>query len=807
MVSAKYTEETPLKEVDFTAAAGAGAEAWAKEAQKTQEDSYKILYQKRMADAVVDGQLEGAKAEPQPASNWTEYGRRHNQAMQETYKSQVMMQGNKQLLSIYSQERNKPYTPENQNTYQQINESYINSTVDRVPDELKATTRQTLNTLATSYQNQYMKAGYKQQLQNSQFTFRNTAEEGKNNIVAATYQGGLPTEVANNAFNSQAKYILTAPGVTGASREQHLKSLGDATSESIINATNNNAQNRYQEAVASQNLEGQKLWGDALGMYQTPEGRTGLYNVFKKLHPNQAHVADPQKIYTLLEHIGNKNKHILSAQGEYWKGKYDDGFAGLKLGKVVPSGDINGLVSTNYDSGKVAELEAGNYFLQTTLPQARTRIGGLQDLLNKTNTPWKRQLILNDMKSLHDNPAAFGNTVKGDSPPVVTIPFSAEQSKLESEDTTANVRDPDLGINIVKGVYRQDQLAAIKTYTTERDRQVDSLGGHPRFLTNAQSKRLVGNIRTMTDPNDRAAAWKRIRPYSSPTDIVENAEGSKRDDMVVAMYPDHPELWTLMFNRGAIRNDAKTSELTKDVYASGEDTLAANPLLNNIRNGMGPKQFETFKSLVTTQMHTQALGNESPDLPHTSMHPGLNLLGLGFPTAYDAKIQNNIISNDLKNMGLIQASDSFFIPQEINGHPMNGALIGKFSTQLQAIAHEYAYVAPGQAPLSLGEQMANQMIGGSLTLGLTQDTAAVDKYINAGGPRIQTYNEAAKMTTYGRNGWAIRNGVNDIMFFKNKDGTEGSPMIGNTADLQRVVDGKETLKELMTKAGKVDYGR
>ena len=93
MVKTVYTEQTPLQPADFTAAAGVGASAWAKQFSTISDKAYDEAHTLALSKAATDGMREGLKGtDAETAESTTEVQRKYNENVQKTAGSVVTNQ-------------------------------------------------------------------------------------------------------------------------------------------------------------------------------------------------------------------------------------------------------------------------------------------------------------------------------------------------------------------------------------------------------------------------------------------------------------------------------------------------------------------------------------------------------------------------------------------------------------------------------------------------------------------------------------------------------------------------------------------
>jgi len=238
MVTAKYTESTPVQPVDFTAAAGAGAEAWAKTAQEVSSDAFKRLTNLKMEEAVTQGNIEGAKGtEAQPMSGGTAYATRFNQALEQSAQIDVHTKTLDHLSQLNQEYTAKPATIANAQEYAAKGEAWVAGVIQHAPASMQGMVQNTLKPLWQSFKGQYGDYTYKQQLQSNELQQRLQMQQVINNGGLAITKGGLVDQtLTQKHYEKSQELILSKPAVSNAQKLTALEHLAD---------TNANAFNDY----------------------------------------------------------------------------------------------------------------------------------------------------------------------------------------------------------------------------------------------------------------------------------------------------------------------------------------------------------------------------------------------------------------------------------------------------------------------------------------------------------------------------------------------------------------------------------
>jgi len=153
MVTAKYTEETPIQEVDFTSAAGRGQAAWANVFSQTEDMAYTKAQQLANAKAAQDGIDAVAKfglGAPYPDST-SEASQHYKQAVDRSQATLLQTQITSKASDLYLTAAEKGFTSDAAQTFKAEWQAYSRATLDRLPPHQRAQGFQNLTSIGAHY--------------------------------------------------------------------------------------------------------------------------------------------------------------------------------------------------------------------------------------------------------------------------------------------------------------------------------------------------------------------------------------------------------------------------------------------------------------------------------------------------------------------------------------------------------------------------------------------------------------------------------------------------------------------------------
>ena len=283
MVTAKYTESTPIQPVDFTQAAGAGAEGWAKLFATTENLAYQKGQQLADAQAAQNGVENVAKyglGAPYPDSS-SEAAQHYKQAVDRSQATLLQNQINSKGNELFQETAAQGFNPQTSEEFNNKWTAWTKATLDGLPQHQKAMGVQLMGAVGNHYGMQVATQVSKQLLQDKKLQSDLAIQEQGQHAVNYFYQGGQFTNPKmllgdQSLLSSLKDNILNAPG-TALQREAKLRN--------------------YQENILQANVTGSLQWlqqSQVKALQETnPEKRAEKLAIVKKEY-NQIQ-SNPQK--------------------------------------------------------------------------------------------------------------------------------------------------------------------------------------------------------------------------------------------------------------------------------------------------------------------------------------------------------------------------------------------------------------------------------------------------------------------------------------------------------------------------------
>ena len=192
MVTAKYTESTPIQPVDFTAAAGAGAEGWAKLFATTENLAYQKGQQLADAQAAQNGVENVAKyglGAPYPDSS-SEAAQHYKQAVDRSQATLLQNQINSKGNELFQETAAQGFNPQTSEEFNNKWTAWTKATLDGLPQHQKAMGVQLMGAVGNHYGMQVATQVSKQLLQDKKLQSDLAIQEQGQHAVNYFYQGG-----------------------------------------------------------------------------------------------------------------------------------------------------------------------------------------------------------------------------------------------------------------------------------------------------------------------------------------------------------------------------------------------------------------------------------------------------------------------------------------------------------------------------------------------------------------------------------------------------------------------------------------
>ena len=777
MVTAKYTESTPVQPVDFTAAAGAGAEAWAKTAQEVSSDAFKRLTNLKMEEAVTQGNIEGAKGtEAQPMSSATAYGQRFNQALEQSAQIDVHTKALDYFSQLNQEYTAKPATLDNAQEYAAKGEAWVAGAIQHAPPSMQGMMQNTLKPLYQSFKGQYGDYAYKQQLQSNELQERLQIKQVINDGRLALTKGGLvDPKLTQTNFDNSRKLIFSKRAVSTAQKLAAADDLADTYAVSLNDFFFQNTKNLLQNAVNSKNAPQIQAAQDTLNKYASDSA--SIARTIKRNYPLLKNYP-MAKLETIVRASGNDYRHGVAGQARQLQHEFDTAHEKQKLGYKVSGDDIvnlssaAGLVPTGNKS--LDKIKSWNNFLDDTGAAAH-QVGGYQNLLQTLTDPAQIKYVRTLQRQQETDAPAYLNRINRDKPLAQTMPLAANVLPDEQRIVKTALNDPQLGKDLLNDKYNSIERHGILNAIDQRKLQGLALGiPAVPFFTNEAAKNTVAHIQSMPTAVARGEAWNKLRSFGiAPTDVVSQAKDADPADMADAAFSNN-QIADIVKNYKVIHDAAR------DKYKTDVDTNAANLLQNptmiSIQQAVKPKLFKTIQQAVQGIGDSLTLGNTVRGLDMDFTHA---FGGYHESTLWESD-RNQIIDFVLKDMGVNRAeTQPLLIPQSVKGVAVNAFKVSRGANAQAKLAYKVAYV-PDQA--SFNPSKLAQAVTAS-TLNPEFAGMFFDIYTRM-NEQMDGDNRAAYFSNWDATHYVALSGSGRIMYYKNADGTRGNRMVGEIAALE-----------------------
>lgn len=778
MVTAKYTESTPVQPVDFTAAAGAGAEAWAKTAQEVSSDAFKRLTNLKMEEAVTQGNIEGAKgAEAQPMSGGTAYATRFNQALDQSAQIDVHTKALDHFSQLNQEYTAKPATLANAQEYAAKGEAYVAGAIQNAPRSMQGMVQNTLKPLYQSFKGQYGDYTYKQQLQSNELQERLQVQQVINNGGLAITKGGLvdKTLTQTNYENSQ-KLILSKRTISNAQKLAALGHLADTNANAFNDYFFQKTKNQLQNAVNSKNQPQIQATQDILNKYASNSGE--IAGILKRTYREILRNYPMAKLEKMVRLKGTEYRRGVAAQGRQFKHEFDTALDKQKQGYKVSGDDIVNLSSAAglvpKGSDYMAQITAGNNFLDAT-EAAGHQVGGYQNLLQKETNPDKIKYITGLQHLQERDSTAYLNRIGRDQDLAQTMPLSPNALPNEERIVKTALNNPQLGTDLLNDKYNSIDRNSILNAIDQRKLQGHALGiSTVPFFTNEQAKNTVAHIQSMPTAVARGEAWNKLRTLGiAPTDVVSQAKDADPADMADAAFSNN-QIADIVKNYKVI-HDAARGKYKTDVDTNAANLLQ-NPTMIAIQQAVKPKLFKTIQQAVQGIGDSLTLGNTVRGLDMDFTHA---FGGYHESTLWESD-RNQIIDFVLKDMGVNRSeTQPLLIPQSVKGVAVNAFKVSRGANAQAKLAYKVAYV-PDQASFN-PSKLAQAVTASTLNPELAGMFFDIYTRMNE---QMDGDNRAAYFSNWDSTHYVARSGSGRVMYYKNADGTRGNRMIGEIAALE-----------------------
>lgn len=294
MVRTVYTERTEIQPVDFTAAAGAGSEAWAKTLSGVGNEVYQVAQQKANSDAALAGIEEGLKGEEaKPWSNWTQANRIANEKMYQTQASTVSNDlattGDRVLQQAVTEHG---YGPEALNQFNHVFGAYSAATLGKVSVPLKSTVRKVAFAIKHRNETQLSKEALRQSTQYRQFNDRQNAHNSTVNMTNYVGAYGVTEDpIIRDGINDEINNNLTTFGrlnLPSATKAKIFSQYQESVTKAMINRESLNIYDKIKrvQALNPSNAADQvKVLRSRLAEFMDPEKSHKLVDQIFTNHP------------------------------------------------------------------------------------------------------------------------------------------------------------------------------------------------------------------------------------------------------------------------------------------------------------------------------------------------------------------------------------------------------------------------------------------------------------------------------------------------------------------------------------------
>jgi len=321
MVSAKYTEETPLKEVDFTSAAGAGAEAWAAAfnkgesiaAQKAQQDA-----DVKAAQAGTDAVAEHGLGAPYPDSS-SEAALHYRAAADKAMSSLINTQVASHVMNLYTEEAQKGWSESSAGDYSTKLKAYYNSTISDMPSNQRAIFMQASNTLGSHYGLQIAKNVGNQLQQDNKYNSAQTLNNLQQSLLPLMMDGGQLGPNAPQITAATSSILSSIESYPGTSTQKiaQAKQIGKSILQADIFGRLKTLQEARTRALGLSDPEKKKEQLDVVNsqiatIEKNPQGWIEKVRSSSNLYK----FADPQSGLTAYHQFATNLKQGLAAQSQ-----------------------------------------------------------------------------------------------------------------------------------------------------------------------------------------------------------------------------------------------------------------------------------------------------------------------------------------------------------------------------------------------------------------------------------------------------------------------------------------------------------
>jgi len=778
MVTAKYTESTPVQPVDFTAAAGAGAEAWAKTAQEVSSDAFKRLTNLKMEEAVTQGNLEGAKGtEAQPMSGGTAYATRFNQALEQSAQIDVHTKALDKFSQLNQEYTAKPATLANAQEYAAKGEGYVAGAIQSAPRSMQGMVQNTLKPLYQSFKGQYGDYTYKQQLQSNQLQDRLQIKQVINDGRLALTKGGLvDPKLTQTNFDNSLKLIFSKRTVSTAQKLRAADHLADTYAVSLNDFFFQNTKNQLQNAVNSKNAPQIQAAQDTLNKYASDSG--SIARTIKRNYPLLKNYP-MAKLEKIVRASGDDYRHGVAGQARQLQHEFDTAHDKQKLGYKVSGDDIvnlssaAGLVTKGKES--LDKINQWNNFLDDTRVAAG-QVGGYQNILQKLTDPEKINYVTTLQREQETDAAAYLNLIGRDQDLAQTMPLSPNALQDEQRKVKTALNDPFLGKDLLNDKYNSIDQPSIFNAIDQRRLQGHALGiPTVPFFTNEQAKNTVAHIQSMPTAVARGEAWNKLRTFGiAPTDVVSQVKDADPGDMADAAFSNN-QIADIVKNYKVIHDAA--GDKYKTAVATNEVNLLKNPTMISIQQAVNPKLFKTIQQAVQGIGDSLTLGNTVRGLDMDFTH----LFGAYHESTLWEDDRNQIIDFVLKDMGVNRSeTQPLLIPQAVKGVAVNAFKVSRGANAQAKIAYKVAWTPSGDGP-DWHHYLATYGFGEAPRAKVLAQYKALFTQI---GEQANADNRAAYIINYSRDQYAAVSGSGRLMYYENADGSQGAKMVGDIAALE-----------------------
>jgi len=809
MVTAKYTESTPIQPVDFTAAAGAGAEGWAKLFATTENLAYQKGQQLADAQAAQNGVENVAKyglGAPYPDSS-SEAAQHYKQAVDRSQATLLQNQINSKGNELFQETAAQGFNPQTSEEFNNKWTAWTKATLDGLPQHQKAMGLQLMGAVGNHYGMQVATQVSKQLLQDKKLQSDLAIQEQGQHAVNYFYQGGQFTNPKmllgdQSLLSSLKDNILNAPG-TALQREAKLRN--------------------YQENILQANVTGSLQWlqqAQVKALQETnPEKRAEKLAIVKKEY-NQIQSnpqkwvkgkieqsdffegVNPQAGLTALKTFKNNMMLGLAQQSQQATDTYDKLTLQIKNGNIPTQAGLNEYVNqAPYDKKgveRVKSLSQGVATVTDIFSEIATP-GALDAMLTKANkgtygdskyTNAIAKPLLDKLNTLKmTNPAAYGAFIYNRSSLTKQTQAKAYAQLRASPEQVQLVEgfagSPDMLTKIASGQnplnLAQDKIAN-QYYSGSKNLQ--RLSGIPEPLvstyTNEQYKSLNTYLQSLT-PSERIQSLTAL--YQTPSvnymEMVNHLKATTDVEQALLVQGDSGDntrrVSDLLANPDMLKA-AKDSLSDKDKSAM---ELAAHPHLTTLYNTFPPHIAKALANIYRARAYMTYQGTE----PGFTTGLGLRRHSITWESGSDALLndtltslhmykfpgQNIISSINVSTHGKTQALDPFIVSRNLE-YVRNNVIDGK-----------QFYTPPTYAAKSKKEQtLIDQARVNTFIPSITPTQFWVeDSYTNAVKGSTWSSITPTKVQLLDMYGAPV--------FFKDKNGKRGMPVMANIGDVQTMM--------------------